>query len=165
MTREEMEFPETFEKFAKEYGFKDDKEVYTNGSDLIPIFRVKQWLEHYNKLCTIETDTAYECSGKCSDNCKVKNELDREEAIIHIETLRTVIKDIPKYSGKAIDKAVEMAVEALKQKPKTGHWIRELIRNEKGGCIGAKMICSECGNDNKHDEYMDYCPNCGFRMV
>jgi len=48
--------------------------------------------------------------------------------------------------------------------PKTGHWRRELIRNEKGGCIGAKMICSECGNDNKHDEYMTYCPNCGAKM-
>lgn len=50
------------------------------------------------------------------------------------------------------------------QKSKTGHWTRELIRNEKGGCIGAKMICSRCGNDNKHDEYMSYCPNCGVRM-
>lgn len=59
--KEQMEFPETFEGFAKEYGFKDDKEVYTNGSDLIPIFRVKQWLEHDNKLRRIETDTAYEC--------------------------------------------------------------------------------------------------------
>ena len=49
--------------------------------------------------------------------------------------------------------------------PKTGYWTRELIRNEKGGCIGAKMICSKCGNDNKHDEYMDYCPNCGTKMV
>lgn len=48
--------------------------------------------------------------------------------------------------------------------PKMGHWTRELIRNEKGGCIGAKMICSECGNDNKHDEYMDYCPKCGTKM-
>lgn len=46
---EQMKFPETFEEFAKEYGFKDNKEVYTNGSDLIPIFRVKQWLEHVNK--------------------------------------------------------------------------------------------------------------------
>lgn len=50
------------------------------------------------------------------------------------------------------------------QKSKTGHWTRELIRNEKGGCIGAKMICSRCGNDNKHDEYMSYCPNCGTKM-
>ena len=39
----------------------------------------------------------------------------REEAIIHIQTLRTVTKDIPKYSGKAIDKAVEMAIKALNQ--------------------------------------------------
>lgn len=52
---------------------------------------------------------------------------------------------------------------SVQPKVKTGHWIRELIRNEKGGCIGAKMICSECGNDNRHDEYMDYCPNCGCK--
>lgn len=58
---EQMEFPENFERFAKEYGFKDDKEVYTNGLDLIPIFRVKQWLEHDDKLRRIEMDTAYEC--------------------------------------------------------------------------------------------------------
>lgn len=58
---EQMEFPITFERFAKEYGFKDDKEVYTNGSDLIPIFRVKQWLEQDNKLRIMEIDTAYEC--------------------------------------------------------------------------------------------------------
>lgn len=45
-----------------------------------------------------------------------------------------------------------------------GKWIRELLRNEKGGCIGAKMICSECNNDNKHDEYMRFCPNCGADM-
>lgn len=51
---EQMEFPETFEQFAKVYGLKDDKEVYTNGVDLIPIFRVKQWLEH------LETETESE---------------------------------------------------------------------------------------------------------
>lgn len=41
-----MEFPETFKEFAEDYGFKDSKEVYTNGSELIPVFRVEQWLEH-----------------------------------------------------------------------------------------------------------------------
>ena len=46
---EQMEFPNTFDEFVKEYGFKDDKEIYTNGSELIPIFRAKQWLEHINK--------------------------------------------------------------------------------------------------------------------
>ncbi len=43
---EEMNFSNTFEEFAEEYGFKDSEEIYTNGSELIPVFRVKQWLEH-----------------------------------------------------------------------------------------------------------------------
>jgi len=41
-----MEFPKTFDEFANDYGFTDDKEIYTNGSHLIPVFRVKQWLDH-----------------------------------------------------------------------------------------------------------------------
>jgi hypothetical protein len=41
----------------------------------------------------------------------------REEAIIHIGTLRTVIKDIPKYSGKAIDEALDMAIKVLEAPP------------------------------------------------
>lgn len=45
-----------------------------------------------------------------------------------------------------------------------GYWTRKLIRNENGGCVGAKMICSNCKQDNKHDEYMLYCPNCGAKM-
>jgi hypothetical protein len=44
-----MEFPKTFEEFAKDYGFKDDKKVYTNGSDLIQILRVKQWIYESDK--------------------------------------------------------------------------------------------------------------------
>lgn len=39
-------FPKTFDEFAEEYKILDSKEVYTNGTELIPIFRVKQWLEH-----------------------------------------------------------------------------------------------------------------------
>ena len=46
MTREKMEFPNTFDEFVESYGFKDNEEVYTNGSELIPVFRVKQWLDH-----------------------------------------------------------------------------------------------------------------------
>jgi len=78
---EQMEFPETFEQFAKEYGFKDDKEVYTNGSDLIQIFRVKQWLKHDNKLHTIETGTAYKC-GKHSNKAEQRDVLDTIRAEI-----------------------------------------------------------------------------------
>ena len=74
-----MEFPETFERFAKEYGFKDNKEVYTNGADLIPIFRVKQWLEQDNKLRRIETDTAYECGKHANKWISVKDRMPKDD--------------------------------------------------------------------------------------
>ena len=41
-----MTFPNTFDEFAEQYKIVDKKEVYTNGTELIPIFRVKQWLDH-----------------------------------------------------------------------------------------------------------------------
>ena len=41
-----MVFPNTWEEFERDYGFVDSKEIYTNGSRLIPSFRVKQWLDH-----------------------------------------------------------------------------------------------------------------------
>ena len=50
---EQMDFPSTFDEFANEYGFKDKEEVYTNGSELIQVYRVKQWLEHINETTTM----------------------------------------------------------------------------------------------------------------
>ena len=41
-----MMFPATFDEFAEIFGFIDSKEYYTNGSELIQVFRVKQWLEN-----------------------------------------------------------------------------------------------------------------------
>lgn len=42
-----MEFPDTVDEFIEQYGERDTEEVYTNGSMLIPVFRVKQMLDHY----------------------------------------------------------------------------------------------------------------------
>ena len=42
-----MQFPETFEEFVNQYSFKDKKEIYTNGAELIPSFRVEQGIEYY----------------------------------------------------------------------------------------------------------------------
>lgn len=41
-----MTFPATFDEFAEQYKIVDKQEIYTNGTALIPIFRVKQWLEN-----------------------------------------------------------------------------------------------------------------------
>lgn len=44
---EKMDFPNTIWGFLINYSFKDEEKVYTNGSLLIPTFRVKQAIEHY----------------------------------------------------------------------------------------------------------------------
>lgn len=42
-----MKFPPTWENFIDLYGFIDRENIYTNGSELIQTFRVKQMIEHY----------------------------------------------------------------------------------------------------------------------
>ena len=46
---EQMMFHKTWEEFEDFYGFKDHREIYTNGSRLIASFRVKQWLDNLEK--------------------------------------------------------------------------------------------------------------------
>lgn len=42
-----MSFPDNWWTFVQQYQFADKDEVYTNGSMLIPSFRVRQMVEHY----------------------------------------------------------------------------------------------------------------------
>ena len=49
--------------------------------------------------------------------------------------------------------ALKMAVEALEQEPKTGHWINGNYH----------IRCSECGEDYPY-RLRNYCPNCGAKM-
>lgn len=44
-----MKFPKTMKEFIDGFSFKDRDEVYTNGSMLIPTFRVEQAIEHYGQ--------------------------------------------------------------------------------------------------------------------
>ena len=56
---EQMVFPETFDEFAEQYKLVDTKQVYTNGTELIPVFRVRQWLMRPDPLAhNIKTATA-----------------------------------------------------------------------------------------------------------
>ena len=41
---EVMTFPKTVDEFMEEYKIIDSEEVYTNGAELVPILRMKQWL-------------------------------------------------------------------------------------------------------------------------
>ena len=41
-----MRFPQTIEEFMEQYKIIDTEQVYSNGVEFVPIFRIKQWLEH-----------------------------------------------------------------------------------------------------------------------
>lgn len=45
-----MMFPKTVDEFMEKYKIVDTEEVYTNGAELVPIFRMKQWFEHVDAV-------------------------------------------------------------------------------------------------------------------
>lgn len=44
-----MQFPETIEEFMQQYKITDTQQVYTNGTELVPISRMKQWFEAHKQ--------------------------------------------------------------------------------------------------------------------
>lgn len=54
------------------------------------------------------------------------------------------------------EEAVNMAIKALEQKPKTGHW--------KKIATYPLYECSKCKLESMLNTW-DYCPNCGCHMV
>lgn len=41
-----MTFPNTVEEFMEQYKITDTEQIYTNGAELVPIFRMKQWFDY-----------------------------------------------------------------------------------------------------------------------
>lgn len=44
-----MQFPNTVEEFMENNKIVDTEQIYTNGSELVPIFRMKQWFDHIKR--------------------------------------------------------------------------------------------------------------------
>lgn len=66
---DKMEFPKTMRKFIDNYSFKDSEEVYTNGAELVPVFRVEQALEHYEK--EIRNKALDDFAEKLKSECRI----------------------------------------------------------------------------------------------
>ena len=82
-------FDETLTKslddFMESYKIVDTEEIYSNGIELVPIFRVKQWEEYNNKDKEIERlKEEYVMLQNASD--KVEEEKDKE-----IERLNNIL--------------------------------------------------------------------------
>ena len=48
-----MTFPDTVEEFMEMYKVVDEEHVYTNGTELVPIFRMRQWFEHLKDVVPV----------------------------------------------------------------------------------------------------------------
>lgn len=94
----------------------------------------------------------------------------REEAKVILKGFmeNPLYSDIPK-----VCRAFDMAIKALEQEPKTGHWIFQKITH------GKRMWCSNCDSAfdlccnqvreydevTKKDYIWSYCPWCGAKMT
>lgn len=65
-----MNYPDNPIDFVKQYSFSDKKRVYTNGSELISVFRVGQLIEHYmSDLTTQQIKDMQFCLREKSREC------------------------------------------------------------------------------------------------
>ena len=53
-----MHFPDTVEEFMEQYKMTDAKQVYSNGTEYVPIFRMEQWFEHEKTQLSKESTTS-----------------------------------------------------------------------------------------------------------
>jgi hypothetical protein len=146
-----MTFPATFDEFAEEYKITDTKEVYTNGGELIPIFRVKQWLEHL----TNKKGARYIDANKIHQfvNMKVAEGKDGWAQGVPYEwaCALTIIDNAPTAD------VVEV---------KHGEWVEKdcITESNRGRTIHyVTNKCSVCGKWNGRHK-SNYCPNCGAKM-
>ena len=93
----------------------------------------------------------------------------REEAIkTWLPIISMSIDNMPE-----LKEAFDMAIKALEQEPRKGHWISHREHCENLGVmpsgLGAYEWCSncDCGIDVRewHRNNYNYCPNCGAKMV
>jgi rubrerythrin len=86
----------------------------------------------------------------------------REEAIANLKIIRVAFVDAnTAEQAKLIDETFDMAIEALEQEPKAGHW--EYVQYDYNSNIG-NWHCSECRTIAKSAPMYKYCPNCGAKM-
>ena len=89
--------------------------------------------------------------------------MNREEAIKKLKGMRYVYEE--KEPNKSRNVALHMAIQALEQEPKKGHWFVD-ERPESN----REIICSNCEQPIFKYYKLDfdyrpkYCPNCGAKM-
>ena len=84
---DKMMFPKTFKEFAEYYGFKDEKWAYTNNAELIPVFRVEQWLDHINAKTQMVDESTFD--ERSRSNQTIRYFLNTESYILPVTNAAT----------------------------------------------------------------------------
>ena len=91
----------------------------------------------------------------------------REEAIHILANLKPT-NTKSSFDAYVVGKAITMAIEALEQEPKTGHWITKIKSDLRGDMWPTNPKCSKCGREPYYSNTIysyDFCPYCGCKMV
>lgn len=140
-----MDFPDTVDEFMESYKIVDSEQVYTNGAELIPIFRMKQWFEHIQPI---------------ADVVPVSDCISRQAAIDAMEESKAIYHDRKVIIGKMQDIVNNLPSV---QERKKGRWINV---NEGNWNTISVFKCSACGEiDSRICQSDNYCPNCGASMT
>lgn len=73
-----MTFPASVEEFMEQYKMTDTEHVYSNGTEYVPIYRMKQWFEHCRHQQRLTIDAVHvvrcrECKYRFGNNGHSKN--------------------------------------------------------------------------------------------
>lgn len=94
--------------------------------------------------------------------------MNKEDAIVNLLLIRGAYIDTPvtKEQIQLINDTFDMAIEALKQEPKTGHW---KVVGDGYGDNAYICECSKCKDTvwvyKDADRRWNYCPTCGAKMA
>ena len=133
-----MMFPNTVEEFMEQYKIVDTEKIYTNGADLVPIFRMMQWFEHVSATDTISRQAAIDALRTCYDTETVT--MDNGDEYINYGDAVGEIEQLPP----AQPETTTMTVGRTK------------------GEITMWYECDNCGEPV--DQRDNYCPNCGRKF-
>ena len=76
----------------------------------------------------------------------------------------TLINEIETVEEAAwLDEALGMAIKALEQESKTGHWIERIERDDWDDSEEVWYECNQCHLVSERAS--NYCPNCGAKMA
>ena len=150
-----MTFPDTVEEFMEQYKVVDTEHIYTNGSELVPIFRMKQWFEH---LPSAQPDTTTHDSIPAETG---KNGGDRTsgDCISRTRAIDALKEKVFRNLTDEFYGAMQVLDELPSAQPETA---KRIVGKSRDGMT----LWYQCDTCNEPVDAQDnYCRGCGRRLI